>query len=79
MTTPSVPAGQGSGWLTLDPFGQFLYVVNTIDGTVSEYSIGSDGSLSSLGVVPAGKQRLRDRGHLYRLVRSFRLEPLADE
>ena len=29
-------------------------VANSNDGTVSQYSIGSDGSLSSLGVVSAG-------------------------
>lgn len=54
MTTPSVPAGLGSGWLSLDSFGQFLYVVNTLDNTVSEFSIGTAGSLTALGTVPAG-------------------------
>ena len=54
MANPSVPAGDGAGWLAFDTFGQFLYVANSNDGTVSQYSIGSDGSLSSLGVVSAG-------------------------
>lgn len=54
MATASVPAGSGSGWLAIDAFGQFLYSVNTFAGTISEYSIGTDGSLTSLGTVPAG-------------------------
>lgn len=54
MTQPSVPAGGGAQWMTFDTSGKFLYVVNTTDSTVSEYSVGADGALTSLGTVPTG-------------------------
>jgi 6-phosphogluconolactonase len=54
LTTPTVPAGRGAGELSLDSFGQFVYLVNSKDNTISQYSIGSDGSLTSLGTVATG-------------------------
>ena len=59
MAVPIVTAGTGPGWIAFDAFGLYAYVVNlgngTTPGTVSEYSIGSDGSLTLIGTVTAGR------------------------
>jgi DNA-binding beta-propeller fold protein YncE len=39
-TTPAAVA--------VDPSGQFVYVANSVDGTVSQYAIGSSGALTPL-------------------------------
>jgi 6-phosphogluconolactonase len=54
MATPTAPAGNGAASVTFDPLAQFVYVVNRSDDTVSEYSIGSDGSLTAIGTVATG-------------------------
>jgi 6-phosphogluconolactonase (cycloisomerase 2 family) len=58
MAVPTVTAGTGPGWIAFDSFGHYAYVVNlgngTTPGTVSEYSIGSDGALTLIGSVSAG-------------------------
>jgi 6-phosphogluconolactonase (cycloisomerase 2 family) len=60
--TPLVPAtvvaGTGPGWIAFDPFGKYAYVVNlgdgTLPGSVSEYAIGTGGTLTLIGSVAAG-------------------------
>jgi 6-phosphogluconolactonase (cycloisomerase 2 family) len=58
MPTKSVPAGNGPSWVAFDPFGKYAYVTNIGDGaqpgTVSEYSIGTDGALTLIGTLNAG-------------------------
>ena len=58
MAVPTVTAGTAPGWIAFGNSGQYAYVVNrgngTAPGTVSEYSIGSDGSLTLIGTVSAG-------------------------
>jgi DNA-binding beta-propeller fold protein YncE len=39
-----------------DPAYPFVYVANSLDGTVSAYSIGSSGELISIGTYDAGIQ-----------------------
>lgn len=54
MATASVPTGVGPLWIAFDPFGHFVYVVNSIDASVSVYSIGPGGALQAVGTVAAG-------------------------
>jgi len=54
MATASVPTGVGPVWIAFDPFGHFAYVANSIDASVSVYSIGAGGALQTLGTVAAG-------------------------
>jgi 6-phosphogluconolactonase len=54
MATASVATGVGPVWIAFDPFGHFVYVVNSIDASVSVYSIGPGGALQTLGTVAAG-------------------------
>ena len=41
-------AGTGSYSVTVDPSGQFAYVANFVDNTVSQYTIAADGSLTAM-------------------------------
>lgn len=58
LTPSTVLAGIGPGWIAFDPFGKYAYVSNlgngTLPGTVSEYAIGTDGTLTLIGTVTAG-------------------------
>jgi 6-phosphogluconolactonase (cycloisomerase 2 family) len=58
LTPATVLAGIGPGWFAFDPFGKYAYVSNlgngTLPGTVSEYAIGTDGTLTLIGTVTAG-------------------------
>jgi 6-phosphogluconolactonase (cycloisomerase 2 family) len=58
LTPSTVLAGIGPGWFAFDPFGKYAYVSNlgngTLPGTVSEYAIGTDGTLTLIGTVTAG-------------------------
>ncbi len=58
LAPAAVLAGTGPGWIAFDPFGKYAYVVNlgngTLPGTVSEYAIGTDGSLTLIGTATAG-------------------------
>jgi 6-phosphogluconolactonase (cycloisomerase 2 family) len=58
MATAAVVAGDGPAWIAFDAFGNYAYVTNigngTQPGTVSEYAIGTDGSLTMIGSVNAG-------------------------
>jgi len=48
MTTPTLPAGTSPAWISLDRTGQFAYVVNTKDNTVSQFAVGANGSFTPL-------------------------------
>jgi DNA-binding beta-propeller fold protein YncE len=60
VLTPLSPATVATGnvpqAVITDPIGQFAYVVNKADNTVSQYAIGATGALTPLGVptVPTG-------------------------
>jgi 6-phosphogluconolactonase (cycloisomerase 2 family) len=51
MTTPTVSTGINPYSVTVDPAGRFVYVANNADGinpgSVSQYTIGADGSLTA--------------------------------
>jgi 6-phosphogluconolactonase len=49
-----VPAGTSPYGMAIDPSGNYLYVSNYGDNTISEYTINSDGSLTPLATVGAG-------------------------
>ena len=51
MGVPSVLAGDRPNAIAIHPSGRFAYVCNTgsADNTVSQYAIGTDGALSSIG------------------------------
>ena len=57
VTGAQVPSGSGAGWLATDPSGSTLYggeangSPSTGDQWMSEYAIGSSGSLSLLGAI----------------------------
>ncbi len=40
--------GATGGAATVDPLGRYLYVANTADGNIAQFSIGSDGGLTPL-------------------------------
>ena len=48
MTTATVATGKGPAWIAIDRAGQYAYVVNITDNTVSQYAIAADGSLTPL-------------------------------
>ncbi|MGH7120894.1 MAG: beta-propeller fold lactonase family protein [Acetobacteraceae bacterium] len=48
LGTPTVAAGNYPNAVTITPGGQYAYVANEDDGSISEYSIGTDGSLTSI-------------------------------
>ncbi|HLK55848.1 MAG TPA: beta-propeller fold lactonase family protein [Chthonomonadaceae bacterium] len=59
----SLPTGAGPFAMTMDPASQYIYVTNLgslrppyapVPGTVSEYRLNADGSLTSIGSVAAG-------------------------
>ncbi len=58
LSPATVLAGIGPGWIAFDPFGKYAYVVNlgngTLPGSVSEYAIGTDGTLTLIGTAAAG-------------------------
>jgi trimeric autotransporter adhesin len=53
LSTATYPTGVGPLYSTIDPTGTYLYVPNNIDNTVTAYSIGSSGALTSLGAARA--------------------------
>jgi len=49
VTNPGMHTfGSAGAAATIDPTGGFLYVVNTADATISQFSIGADGQLTPL-------------------------------
>ncbi|MHB8158649.1 MAG: lactonase family protein, partial [Desulfocucumaceae bacterium] len=49
LTTSSYTTGNGPVFLAVDPTGKYLYSANYSASTISAFSIGSDGGLTSLG------------------------------
>ncbi len=54
----AVPTGKGPTMLVLDGTGQFAYVTNSMDNTVSQYAVAADGALTPLATptVSTGEQ-----------------------
>jgi DNA-binding beta-propeller fold protein YncE len=50
----SAGAVNGPEGIVVSPLNDFVYVVNATDNNVYQYSVGSTGSLTSLGSIPAG-------------------------
>lgn len=55
-STPTweVPTGNNPVWVTVDPLDRFVYVSNATDGTVSGWTLGGGGVLSTIGGSPFG-------------------------
>jgi trimeric autotransporter adhesin len=53
LSTATYPTGIGPLIATIDPTGTYLYVPNSVDNTVTGYSIGAGGALTSLGAARA--------------------------
>jgi 6-phosphogluconolactonase (cycloisomerase 2 family) len=49
LGTPTIPTGVAPAFSTIDPSGTHLYVPNSVDVTVSVYSIASRGILTQVG------------------------------
>jgi len=49
------PTGRNPYGLTIDPTGAYLYTANNIDNSISEFTIGSDGSLAEVTGSPIGE------------------------
>lgn len=54
VTGSPFQAGANPFGLVIDPAGKFLYTANRADGTISEFTINADGSLSPLPNSPLG-------------------------
>jgi DNA-binding beta-propeller fold protein YncE len=50
MPIAMIATGKGPAWIALDPAGQYAYVVNITDNTVSQYATVADGSLVPLSI-----------------------------
>jgi trimeric autotransporter adhesin len=48
LSTASYPTGSGPAFAALDPTGTYIYVPNSVDNTISAYSIGAGGALTSI-------------------------------
>lgn len=48
MSAPTAVSGSGPNAIVFTPNGSYAYVVNVGDGTVSQYAVGSTGSLTAL-------------------------------
>jgi 6-phosphogluconolactonase (cycloisomerase 2 family) len=53
LGTPTIATGSGPFYSTVDPSGTHLYVPNSNDSTVSEYSIATTGILTQVGTATA--------------------------
>jgi 6-phosphogluconolactonase (cycloisomerase 2 family) len=52
--TWQVPTGNGALWVTVDALDRFIYASNSLDGTVSGWTIGVGGALSAITGSPFG-------------------------
>jgi 6-phosphogluconolactonase (cycloisomerase 2 family) len=50
----TTPLGSEPSCIAIEPGGHFAYVTNQIDGTITAFSIGATGQLTSLGEVASG-------------------------
>lgn len=48
LSDPTVPTGNAPNAIAVDPRGQYVYVLNSVDDTVSQYAIGPGGALNPL-------------------------------
>lgn len=48
LSTATYPTGIGPALATIDPTGTYIYVPNGVDNTISAYSIGAGGALTSI-------------------------------
>lgn len=48
LSTATYPTGIGPAFATIDPTGTYIYVPNSVDNTISAYSIGAGGALTSI-------------------------------
>lgn len=46
LTPPSVAAGNAPQWIVTEPAGNYIFVANGNDGTISEFLIGANGTLT---------------------------------
>jgi DNA-binding beta-propeller fold protein YncE len=53
MNPATVAAGDTPTSIALDPSGKYVYVTNSGDNTVSQYSVASNGTLTALMQGPA--------------------------
>jgi 6-phosphogluconolactonase (cycloisomerase 2 family) len=49
LSVPTVSAGQHPFSIAVEPTGEYVYVCNYGSNTISQYRIGSDGTLSAIG------------------------------
>jgi 6-phosphogluconolactonase (cycloisomerase 2 family) len=49
FSTPTVGTGNGAFWVAVDPLDRFVYVSNSLDGTVSGWTIGTDAGTPQTG------------------------------
>jgi 6-phosphogluconolactonase (cycloisomerase 2 family) len=54
--TPSANGQSGTCWVDVNSSGTALFAVNTGSGTVSSYSVGSNGALTLAGNTPVSSQ-----------------------
>jgi DNA-binding beta-propeller fold protein YncE len=54
VTNANVGTGSGPANIAMTPSGQYVYVANNADGTVSEYAVTTNGFLTPIGVISAG-------------------------
>jgi 6-phosphogluconolactonase (cycloisomerase 2 family) len=65
FAVPTVGTGSGAFWVAVDPLDRFVYVSNNLDGTVSGWTIGSGGALTSIGAaVPTGDSGVPQTGNI---------------
>jgi len=50
----SPPTNPNPDSITVDPSGKYAYVANYLDGTVSEYTIGNTGALTTMATPTVG-------------------------
>ena len=54
MSTATVPTGSSPFGIAIDATGNYVYVTNNTANTVSQYSIGANGALISVGSTSTG-------------------------
>ena len=54
LSPPTVSAGGGPSFVTVDPTGRWAYAVNNFSSTVSQYNIGATGTLTPLSPSTVG-------------------------
>ena len=60
-TATSITAGNTPSGLAIDPTGTYLYTANFSDNSISAFTIGADGSLTSISGFPLGETYVAPR------------------